>query len=447
MTALLQDRFSSALDNEYVRKAITVKPEPVSSLASAEPLIAAQILADVLKKSFIPNEFSLAFIHEMVNRAFMHHRYIFSSEAAHQEKIYIPPMVEASPICLTGLAGLGKSRTIEALKKVMPAPYEFRSKYFDGGLNLESYWYASAEGKESGKSLLLWFLFGESVYKSGNFDKLLLECRRRACRDIVSLLLLDETQHINLGLGTARIVTILLTLMRIGPPAVYVSNFSLAHKLFKRSNEDKQRLLAEPRIMLPDELNSKDWKAYVDECVRVSGGHIRTRGRDFAAELYRYTFGIKRVAVHLIKQAYVESRKSGRTWIEMDDLGSAYRSPEFKANADDIQDLHNLALGDVKLRKSRSDLWCPFVLPETYTNRLAQSVIAERDRQVAETIFDSAMNAAERSAKAQIVQPSEKRSSKGTRRPSTEKLSEEEQKKLFFEYVGTGSKVRRSQAR
>lgn len=447
MTALLKDRFSFALDNAYVRKTITVKPDSVSSLDTAEPLMASKILGDALAQSFIPNQFSLAFIHEMVSRAFMHHCHVFSSEAEHQAKIYTPPATEVVPICLTGLAGLGKSRTIEALKKVLPAPSDFHSAYFEGALNLESYWYASAEGKESGKSLLLWFLFGDSARKSGNFDRLLLECRRRAYRDIVSLLLLDETQHISLGLGVAKIVTILLTLMRIGPPAVFVANFSLGHKLFKRNNEDKQRLLAEPRIMLPDEVGSKDWKAYVDECIRVSGGHIRTRGRDFSADLYRYTFGIKRIAVHLLKQAYIESRKSGRTWIEVDDLGRAFRSAEFTANAGDVQDLHNLALGDRRLRKSRSDLWCPFELPTIYTNSVTQSVIAERDRQVAETLFDSALNAAERAAKRQIVQPHDERPKKSARRPPAAKLSEEEQKKLFFEYVDAGGGAAKQQTR
>ncbi|MBA6112386.1 transposase [Pseudomonas asiatica] len=447
MTGSLQERFTFAMDNEFVRKAITVKPDPVSTLADAEPFMAATILADALKQSFIPNQFSLDFIHEMVGRAFTHHCYVFPNEAEHQAKIYNPPITEGVPICLTGLAGLGKSRTIDALKKVMPVPSEYHSPYFGGALTLESYWYASAEGKESGKSLLLWFLFGGSDRKSGNFDRLLLECRRRAYRDIVSLLLLDETQHISLGLGTSRIVTILLTLMRIGPPAVFVSNFSLGHKLFKRNNEDKQRLLPEPRIMLPDEVGSEDWKAYANECVRVCGGHIRTRGRDFAAELHRYTFGIKRIAVHLLKQAYIESRKSGRAWIEMDDLGSAFRSAEFSANAGDVQALNNLALGERRLQKARPDLWCPFDLPTAYTSSVAQSAIAERDRQAAETIFDSALNAVERAAKAQIVQPSDKRPSKSSRRPPAAKLSEEEQKKLYFEYECRGQKPAKQQTR
>ncbi|UPU92460.1 hypothetical protein M0766_27470 [Pseudomonas putida] len=117
MNGSLQERFIFAMDNEFVRKAITVKPDPVSSLSSAEPFLAATLLADALQQSFIPNQFSLDFIHEMVSRAFMHHCYVCPSEAEHQAKIYTPPITEVVPICLTGLAGLGKSRTIDALKK------------------------------------------------------------------------------------------------------------------------------------------------------------------------------------------------------------------------------------------------------------------------------------------------------------------------------------------
>lgn len=435
MTGLLQNRFRSSLDREFVRKTITVRPEPVSSLDNVEPVIGAEILFETLNRIFLPNPFSLQFIHEMANRAFMHHCLVFSSEVEHRSRIYTPPKLEVFPICLTGLAGVGKSRTIEALRKVMPPPSELHSAYFDGVLELESYWYASAEGKASGKSLLADFLFAGPERQSGNFNKLMLECQRRANRDLVTLLLLDETQHINLGLGTAKIATILLALRGIGPPSVYVANYSLVHKLFKRNNEDKQRLLAEPRIMLPDEYNSKEWNAYVAECLRVSGDHIRTRGSDFAAELYRCTLGIKRLAVLLLKQAYLEARNAGRKWIELQDLSRAYCSTAFTVNARDVQNLNKLALGDRKVKKSNPDLWCPFELPLANQSNVKQFVNGERDKRVADIVFDSALNEVERAEIKHIVQAEDRRPIKRPRQTPAMTLSESDEAKAVNDYI------------
>ncbi|MBF0762878.1 transposase, partial [Dysgonomonas mossii] len=58
---------------------------------------------------------------------------------------------------------------------------------------------------------------------------------------------MDETQHINTGEGASKVTDILLTMAAIGPPVIFVSNYSLVHRLFRRNSEDKQRLLSEPR--------------------------------------------------------------------------------------------------------------------------------------------------------------------------------------------------------
>jgi hypothetical protein len=59
------------------------------------------------------------------------------------------------------------------------------------------------------------------------------------------------------GLGASKVTDILLTMAAIGPPMIFVSNYSLVHKLLRRNNEDKQRLLSESRIMLSDEPESQ----------------------------------------------------------------------------------------------------------------------------------------------------------------------------------------------
>ncbi|KAA0950613.1 hypothetical protein HBO43_17470 [Pseudomonas veronii] len=90
-----------------------------------------------------------------------------------------------------------------------------------------------------------------------------------------SLAILEEMQHTNSGSGAAKITDILLTMAAIGVPMVFVCNYSLAHKLLGRNSEDKQRLLADPRSMLPDEPGSANWLNDIAECLRASYAYVK----------------------------------------------------------------------------------------------------------------------------------------------------------------------------
>nr|WP_256672547.1 transposase [Pseudomonas sp. C1C7] len=388
-------------------------------------------------KIYLPNEFSLNFIKEMAGRASLHSDKLFTSEVEYISKIYNPPEVEVLPVCLTGLAGVGKSQTVAALRKILPPPMDLYCDHYHGAIKLISHWFASARGKASGKQLLIDFVLGsEEPGRGWNLAKLLVECRRRANRDGVSLLLLEETQHINTGLGSAKITDILLTLAAIGPPVIFVSNYSLAHKLLRRNSEDKQRLLSEPRIMLPDQFGSQDWRAYVSECIRVSGGHIQSGIDDLASELHHSTFGIKRLAVQLLKLAYVECRKAGRESVTLADISRAYRSSAYSSNSKEVEELQLLAI-QPRTTSVRTDLRCPFDLPSDKISNVVKFARAERDSRVNARVFDSALNEKERSAKKHIdltlgdVSPP----TKPARRPPAPKMSDEEREKAFHELI------------
>lgn len=437
MNKLISDRFNGCMDIKEIRERITVRPEPVGLLSAIDPLIGAESLADKLMQIYLPNEFSLNFIKEMAGRASLHSNKIFSSEVEYISKIYNPPEVEVLPVCLTGLAGVGKSQTVAALRKVMPPPMDFYCDHYEGALELISYWYASARGKAGGKQLLIDFVLGrEESGRGWNLAKLLVECRRRANRDGVSLVMLEETQHINTGLGAAKITDILLTLAAIGPPVIFVSNYSLVHKLLRRNSEDKQRLLSEPRIMLPDHPEGQDWKDYVSECIRVSSGHIQIGIDDLADELYRSTFGIKRLAVQVLKLAYVECRKAGRESVTLADVSQAYRSSAYSSNSKEVEELQLQAIHS-RTTGTRLDLRCPFDLPADINSKVVKFARAERDSRVNAKVFDSALNEKERSAKQHLDLSLGDVSlpTKPARRPPAPKMSDEEMARAFHELV------------
>lgn len=436
MNEIINTRFEGCLDIEQIRGRVTVKPDAVVALGRMDVSVAAETLADALKQIYLPSDFSLAFIKEIATKASLHSQKLFSSEREYISKIYSPPDIEVSPVCLTGLAGIGKSQTIAALRKVLPPPLDFSCDHFEGSLQLVSHWYASARGKAGGRQMLADFVLDGKKATSHNSAKLLVECRRRANRDGVSLLLLEETQHINTGQGASRVTDILLTMAAIGPPMVYVSNYSLVHRLLGRNSEDKQRLLSEPRIMLPDDPDSLGWRSYIAECIRVSEAHMQGSVDDFAQEIYRSTFGIKRLVVQLIKLAYIEARGAGRECLTLSDISRAYRSSAYSANKEDVEELQLQALQN-RRTGPRSDLRCPFELPIALRSNVVAFARADRDSRVINRVFDSALNESERAAMKRIEQAASEstRPAKAPRPPRLPKSSDEDLASAFHQYV------------
>ncbi|WP_447652312.1 AAA family ATPase [Pseudomonas abietaniphila] len=439
MNKIIETRFSGCLDVNDIRTKVTVKPEPVSRLESLDIMVAADVLSSTLKQIFIPNEFSLAFIKSMVGKASMHSQRLFASEAIYSSNVFHPPEVEVSPICLTGLAGVGKSQTIAALRKVLPPPMEFSCDLFDGSVPLTSDWYASARGKASGKALLEHFVFGDKKPAGKTtVAQLLRLARRSANTQGVSLVVLDETQYFNTGLGTAKVTDVLLTVAAIGPPTAFLSNYSLVHKLMTRNSEDKQRLLANPEIMLPDDPDSADWHHYITECIRVSNGAIDADTREMAAEIYRCTFGLKRLVVHILTLAYVECRNAGRYSVNLSDIVRAYRSIAYTVSAKEVETLQLLALGG-KPKKASQDLVCPFELSDAMKSNVVKFARDDRHGRVIAKVFDSAMTDTERAAMKHLDEHilDAPKNSKPHRRASVVKLSADQQVTAFNTFVST----------
>lgn len=431
MNRIIECRFDGYMDIDSIRKRVVIRPEPLADLELLPPQLGAELLAERLKSMYLPNEFSLHFIKEMIGLAYLHNLKLFSSEAGYAAGVFNPPEVEVSPICLTGLAGVGKSQTIAALRRAMPAPLELTADMFDGKVELASHWYASARGKASGKQLLLDFVHGsDHEGRGGNLAKLLVLCRRRANRDGVCMVVLEETQHINTGSGASKVTDILLTMAAIGMPMIFVSNYSLVHKLLGRNSEDKQRLLSEPRIMLPEQPQSLDWSDYVDECIRLTGGRVKAGKIEFASELYRFTFGIKRLAVQLLKLAYLECRAVGRKQIELDDLLQAYRSSAYTSSAREVEEL-NLQVIKYGSSKAHKDLQCPFDLPTDFKTNVVSFSRADRDKRVQAKVFESSATQAERAVLKRITLPEEEKPAKRNRREPVPSATDEDLKQSF----------------
>ncbi|PMX28915.1 transposase [Pseudomonas sp. MPR-R2A7] len=432
MIERLRTRFDGLIDIEHIRKKVTVRPKPVGDIDRLPPMLAAHILDMSLRQIYLPNQFSLELIAELVGKAAVHSAIRSETEQTFVKGMYYPITAETFPICLTGLAGVGKSATIEALLRAMPGPTEFKLNHYMKPQTAESYWYASAKGKASGKQLLTDFLGIEATTRE-NTAILRLRAQQQAHQRGISLAILEEMQHLTPGKGAALTTDILLTMSGLGLPMVYVSNFSLGHKLLKRNQEDTQRLVAEPRIMWPDALESKIWAEFIDECITVSDGRIRANPKDFSYEIYRGSYGLKRAAIHLMVQAYIQARSSNRAWVEIEDVQRAYASSSYYSYRVDVEELERIA---IQKNSKRDDLNCPFGSP--IRSNVVQFVRKERDHRVAQAAFKGALTAEEREAHKSLKLDTDMKAQnpKRPKRPPLKKPTNDDLGNAFNDYFG-----------
>ncbi|WP_156115014.1 transposase [Pseudomonas sp. ML96] len=384
-------RFNGLSDPDRIRQRVTVRPEALGDLSAVDPHVGAEFLRQSIKKIYIPGQFSVDFIARMINKAQMYSERFYASERDHVSRIYSHERGEDFPVCLTGLAGVGKSGTIHALRKALPDKYILKMKHLDGVVEACSSWYISARGVAGGKQALVALLGGERI--PGDTAKLIGECARRSARDGVSILLLDETQSLGSGSGPVKAADMILTLASIGVPVVYVSNYSLIHKFKDGRAENKQRILSSPELMLPEKADSQDWRDFVFECVRVGGCSFSAVVDDLVFVLHRYSFGLKRLAVHLICIAYLEARALGRSSIVVSDIERAYKSLEFTSSRGDVEELNRIA---VTGKSSRKDLLCPFDLPKDVQSNVVTMATSQRDERVTERVLTSSLSPSER---------------------------------------------------
>ncbi|MFV9654040.1 ATP-binding protein [Pseudomonas sp. NY15366] len=386
----LVDRFNGISEKQYIIYKTTVVPDSLNGLEACSIGGAASYFAAQLSKVYVPNNFAIEFIQEMIERSARYCLEKYSSQVDYNRSIFHPTDSEVFPIALTGLAGVGKSALINALKKVLPEPIVFTPDIASKELYLLSHWAASGRGKPTLKQLLndLIETGTPGGIKNLTVAQLLKSARSYAGKVGLPLILFDEVQHVTQGDATAHTIEILLSLAKIGVPMVYISNYSLQHKFLLRNAEERHRLMSNPRVMEPDLPNSGDWRAYVEACVQVLGPYLKVRTVDIVEELYEKTFGLKRLVVHLLASAYTVARRSGRHEIEFADLDRAFLSAGYTEARNEVLILQRQL---VERKSVRSDLWCPYIgprSPDADDITLARKLADER---LARTAFESAL--------------------------------------------------------
>lgn len=312
-----------------------------------------------------------------------------------------------SAIMLIGLAGVGKTECVRAIQRLLSARLATIDLPMHRGMALVPAWFISMLEASSLDSMLrpqLDLVRSDLSGRAIRQDKLLELSRRASRRDGTCLVFVDELQFQTHGSqANTRVTGQLLALLSMGPRLIYVCNYSLAHKLKARRQEDQQRLLANPLVLEPDPPESPCFQRLLREYFSVLQNDFPSNPSYVAEDIHRYTFGIKRAIVNLLCIAWriAKTKRGAEACVGLDDFRSAYLSPQYSFYRDDTEALWRHSMGG---RGVREDLVNPFHEHGSRRNNVvtANAAIETWKREVASShVFDT-MTPAERAAEIEL---------------------------------------------
>jgi len=453
-------RFNVNLSDAELDRLIEIRAVPVK-IGNDTPQADAEALQSGLERIFLSGTQVRKVLRQLVDLARSKATSHFSSEDAFITGVYkaFPWGSTTSPaICFCGLAGVGKSQILEALTRILPPP-TLIDVLGHKNISLVSGWPMTLRDGMSLNALLKPHLRSSSsheehdnkgtenvkVTKGINLPTLLGLARRRSWRDGVCLLWVDEFQFVSQGSdANSKATALLLQLLGIGPRLVFIANFSLGHKLKKRNQEDRQRLVSQPLILDPEICSSAEWKALIAEYKNVAPDVFTFKVDEVESLIHQFTFGIKRLVVQLLVCAYKVARKRDKHTVGADEIRQAFKSSLYNSNREDVEILWRQCIAKKMIK---DNLWCPF--DQTYDDVMgtegeiganvafAQKAIDSFETKIEDQLLESSLLPSERAAANELESPKNDQQKPGKvirlRRPKVTKQSLQEACDLFDE--------------
>lgn len=392
-------RFLPLLDKDEIRRRAILSAVPISDLHTLPVEAASRALEDAMENVFHPTTQIVDVLHQLVSSAYGHCLQFYPDSKSYTANIYrqeSPLSTFMFPTCLTGLAGVGKSRLARALERILPADGHVECPLESSKFPLRSMWKIDVQIRSSLKDI-----FAPLGGAEGSLGDQLKTARKRAYRDGVSLILADEFQFLTASASAnTRITQTLLSLGYCGLPTVYVANYSLLYRLMRRPQEDRDRLLANVVVMSPDAPESEDWTNTLAALIATAPDVFRINPKTEGPQFHRYCAGIKRAAAHLLvvgfRLACLQRQGMGQVVVTMVHIQAAYRSTEYSTHRTDIEIITQQFILGRMVNKKRRELWCPLGHPASQQARLSQEMGRGRDLQLTDKIQTSAATETER---------------------------------------------------
>jgi hypothetical protein len=398
-------RFNFPIDDASLVKKISPVIQPLHDLGAMPSVTACLRLSEKLKTVFVPTTQILNLLRTFILIANEHADKYYADERAYIQRMYSTDLDinTWAPTCLTGLAGTGKSEVLAALRLLLSDHGEIVSAPGLPPVPMRLMWAMRMWSDPTLTDLLSPMLGPASTYEGLKSAGLIKAVARRMYASGVSLASVDEFQFVTQsGEAHTKAAKMLMQLSRTGPPLLYVGNFSLLHKLQKRPQEERHRLLSNVLALHPDHADSEDWKNTLKGQIDVAPEEFDIDHLCDAAALHQYSFGIKRLTADLFVRAYARMRETGAGAVRLAHIEWAYKSPGYTPYREDVEALTKQAIENRCIRK---DLWCPIALESPRTNVIpVLPAIQAFDDRVNQEMLRSSLLPGERKIYDQVVE-------------------------------------------
>lgn len=394
------NRFAILRDKEEIARRVEVFPGPFSfdPSNSADSL---QILLDNhLKNLFVATPAIVDLICRMGDFMAAATLIRYKSRKDYINRLYHGEIPDGGrPICLTGLAGCGKTAVAGAFQRLFcdqPAVFidEQHQKMPLHGVG--SYRITHAE---SDIHVLreLCAAYKISHLARSTATELIKKLNQVSFRDGTPGIVIDELQHLSLSTSaTARIMNLLLNCRQIGIPFVYVTNYSLLHLLRKRPQQDTDRVLGHILVLDTYPANSNNWRILVERTVEACGAQFLPSVARELQLLWGCTAGLPRYLTWILSIALRIAAKEGAR-VEARHIRSAAMDSHYFAAHETVKRLRSGKRTNPK-SAGDSDLQCPPGLLQAASHFGADIAAQERSELVRNHIAQHNLTKPERAA-------------------------------------------------
>lgn len=431
--------------DEQLMAHIRVPPIAVENLDELPVDTAVKMIDAALSEFYRPTPQDVQAIRRIVGLALAHALTHYASEDQFLRgaKCREPLPLESTLVMLTGLAGVGKSKILSALARLLLRGHKVRVskdlpefpitpvvtafvgpniRHVDvmneiadclglGAVGSDD----SADDRERSKS----------TYAKADRDSI-RHAKLRLYQQGVCSFLGDELQFLTRSREANALLTKLLAFFAVfGIPVVYACNYSAGHRLKMRPQEDRTRLLYDPIILLPDPPDEPSYLGLLKDYKVVFNGVLDIEPARDALEFHAMTFGLKRSGKRLLVIGYriarIRAKKQGtKVSVNMADLREAYRSVSYEDDRKTVEECQAILAG---IDSTREDLVCPFDLPTSLVAAQKRLCEVEHQRRHGDAMLHASMTSAERSAakkeekvrdssKAQLTRPTKAKQKK-----------------------------------
>lgn len=393
--------FEALLDIETIRQRAAVTVTPIAGLLAMPLELAHARLEHALKTIFYPTTQCLSVLKRLVGVAHAHCMAVYPDNRSFLCGVYAnaPPLAEfVPPICLTGLAGTGKTEILKAFGRLHDCNDSVMVDSDHPPFQIRGSQLVTVKARSSPKDVLRCFAKGE-----GSPTELIISGRKLAYRDGLALLLSDEFQFATGSENAnARVAQMLFSLGYLGIPFVYAANFSLINRLQRRPGEEQHRLLSNPIVLTPDCATSVDWQNTLAALRSVAPEIFVFDPVKDAEPLHADCAGRKRAMAKLLLLAFRDQyHRSGR--VDRGAIHHAYLSAEFAGYREETEILSTQAI-QCRAHAKRKDLWCPIPLSGSAATAFLEAAVSAREELVADAELTAALTREEKRGVAKVGQ-------------------------------------------